>query len=264
MVHRLFSVDVVMVLLEQPERQLQECEDPDLACFLPHKFLIQNLLFARRLDSSPTVQGHALACLAQCLELSSFNATRAVHDLFCASEISLSHVKNYLGQWLMSAPGFLTYFLSLFRWNPDCIGCWSYRRYNFWLFFLEIVSLRWQRVVIHIPYYWWISDKSDQTKVFYLFYLFLGISSSQQTQKTFRTLPFRTVEITSTDVSGSDGKAGELRQSITLIFILVWWWLLLPILYTAKENLALLLRRVEDSKTNVRKSALQVLKTFLI
>uniref|UniRef100_A0A3Q3WCI5 Condensin-2 complex subunit D3 n=1 Tax=Mola mola TaxID=94237 RepID=A0A3Q3WCI5_MOLML len=86
MVHRLFSVDVVMVLLEQPERRAEECQDAALACFLPHKFLIQNLLFTRRMDNSPTVQGHTLACLAQCLELSSLNATRAVHNLFSSSE----------------------------------------------------------------------------------------------------------------------------------------------------------------------------------
>uniref|UniRef100_A0A3B5M4J8 Condensin complex subunit 1 C-terminal domain-containing protein n=1 Tax=Xiphophorus couchianus TaxID=32473 RepID=A0A3B5M4J8_9TELE len=77
MVHRLFSVDVVMVLLTQPERSLEECQDPELARFLPHKFLIQDLLFARRMDESPTVQGHALSCLAQCLELPSLNVTRA-------------------------------------------------------------------------------------------------------------------------------------------------------------------------------------------
>uniref|UniRef100_A0A669DRB9 Non-SMC condensin II complex, subunit D3 n=1 Tax=Oreochromis niloticus TaxID=8128 RepID=A0A669DRB9_ORENI len=82
MVHRLFSVDVVMVLLEQPERRPEECRDPDLVCFLMHRFLIQNLLFARRMDESPTVQGHALNCLAQCLELPSLNATRAIHNLF--------------------------------------------------------------------------------------------------------------------------------------------------------------------------------------
>lgn len=80
-----------MVLLEQPERSLGDCEDPELAQFLSHKFLIQDLLFARRMDESPTVQGHALACLAQCLELSSLNATRAVHNLFCACK------KNIIG-----------------------------------------------------------------------------------------------------------------------------------------------------------------------
>ncbi|KAM6922519.1 condensin-2 complex subunit D3 [Lycodopsis pacificus] len=159
MVSRLFSVDVVMVLLEQPERRPEECQDPELSCFLPHKFLIQNLLFARRMDDSSTVQGHALACLAKCLELPSLNVTRAVHNLF-------------------SATGTQTVFEG------------------------EITE---------------------------------GSLSSQQTQKTYRTLPFRTVEISSTDCSDCD----------------------------AKENLALLLRRVKDSKTNVRKSALQTLVGLL-
>ncbi|KAM7408019.1 hypothetical protein PAMA_001936 [Pampus argenteus] len=159
MVCRLFSVDVVMVLLEQSERRMEECTDMELAHFLPHKFLIQNLLFARRMDHSSTVQGHALACLAHCLELPSFNATRAVHNLF-------------------SATGTQT--------------------------MLE----------------------GETTE---------GNLSSQQTQKIYRTLPFRTVEISTTDSSSCD----------------------------AKENLALLLQRVQDSKTNVRKSSLQALKGLL-
>ncbi|XP_056250604.1 condensin-2 complex subunit D3 [Seriola aureovittata] len=159
MVSRLFSVDVVMVLLEQPERNPEELQDPELACFLPHKFLIQSLLFARRMDESPTVQGHALASIAQCLELPSLNVTRAVHNLF-------------------SATGTQT--------------------------MLE----------------------GETT---------LESLSSQQTQKTYRSLPFRTVEISSADSSVCD----------------------------AKENVALLLRRVKDSKTNVRKSALQALMGLL-
>ncbi|XP_008288507.1 condensin-2 complex subunit D3 [Stegastes partitus] len=158
MVHRLFSIDVVMVLLEQQERT-EECQDPELSCFLPHKFLIQNLLFARRMDESPTVQGHALTCLAQCLELPSLNITQAVHNLFSATG---SHT---------------------------------------------------------------VLDGDIPE----------GTLGSQHTQKTYRTLPFRTVEISSADSSICD----------------------------AKENLALLLRRVKDSKTNVRKSALQALVGLL-
>uniref|UniRef100_A0A3B4F3T7 Non-SMC condensin II complex subunit D3 n=1 Tax=Pundamilia nyererei TaxID=303518 RepID=A0A3B4F3T7_9CICH len=155
MVHRLFSVDVVMVLLEQPERRPEECRDPDLGCFLMHSSLIQNLLFARRMDESPTVQGHALNCLAQCLELPSLNATRAIHNLFSASETP-SHT---------GAHTFVTCLFSLmcFSWS----GPW--------------------RSVNHI-------------------------------------------------VSVFDA---------------------------AKENLALLLRRVKDSKTNVRKAALQALLGLL-
>ncbi|XP_075902222.1 condensin-2 complex subunit D3 isoform X3 [Nelusetta ayraudi] len=166
-VHRLFSVDVVMVLLEQPERQPQEGdlqggeeeqeeEEEELATVLSHKFLIQSVLFGRRMDSSPTVQGHALACLAQCLELPSLNATQAVHHLF-------------------SATG-----------TPSVLE-------------VELTE------------------------------------GGHQTQKTYRTLPFRTVELCTTDSFGSD----------------------------AKENLALLLRRVEDSRTTIRKSALQALVGLL-
>ncbi|XP_072293135.1 condensin-2 complex subunit D3 [Eucyclogobius newberryi] len=81
MAGRLFSVDVVMALLDQPEMSPEGC-DPDLVDYLPHKYLIQEVLFARRMDVSPTVQGHALTCLAQCLELPSLNATRAVQSLF--------------------------------------------------------------------------------------------------------------------------------------------------------------------------------------
>lgn len=158
MVSRLFSVDVVMALLEQPERTHEEC-DPELVVFLPHKFLIQDLLFSRRMDDSPTVQGHALTCLAQCLELSSLNATRAVHGLF-------------------SATGSQT----------------------------EL--------------------DAETTE---------GCLSAHQTQKTYRSLPFQTVEISATDTSVCD----------------------------ARENVAQLLRRVKDSKTNVRKSALQALVGLL-
>ncbi|KAF6727077.1 Condensin-2 complex subunit D3 [Oryzias melastigma] len=157
MVHRLFSVDVVMALLEQPERRLEECQDPELATFLPQKFLIQDLLFARRMDDSPTVQGHALSCLAQCLELPSLNVTRAVHNLF-------------------STTGTQTGLDSELTGVPSC------------------------------------------------------------TQSNMKSLPFRTVEISSADNSSSDA---------------------------AKENLALLLRRVKDSKTNVRKAALQALLGLL-
>ncbi|XP_037322462.2 condensin-2 complex subunit D3 [Pungitius pungitius] len=159
MVCRLFSVDVVMVLLEQPERGPQECQDADLSCFLSHKFLIQNLLFARRVDESPSVQSHALASLAQCLELPSFNVTRAVHNLFSATGT----------QTVLEGE---------------------------------------------------ITEES---------------LSCHRTQKSYQTLPFKTVEITSADSFQCE----------------------------AKENLAHLLRRVQDSKTHVRKSALQALVGLL-
>uniref|UniRef100_A0A3B4AMU5 Non-SMC condensin II complex, subunit D3 n=1 Tax=Periophthalmus magnuspinnatus TaxID=409849 RepID=A0A3B4AMU5_9GOBI len=75
----------VKALTRQPERSPEGC-DPTLLQYLPHKYLIQEVLFSRRMDVSPTVQGHALSCLAQCLELPSMNATRAVQGLFTTSE----------------------------------------------------------------------------------------------------------------------------------------------------------------------------------
>ncbi|XP_051936974.1 condensin-2 complex subunit D3 [Hippocampus zosterae] len=157
MVSRLFSVDVVMVLLGQPERRPEECGDPGLACYLSHQFLIQNLLFARRNDHSPTVQGHVLACLAQCLELPSLNATCAVQNLFSATVTQTV---------------------------------------------LEEGTIE---------------------------------GSLQQPQKTYHSLPFRTVEVGGTDSLVCD----------------------------ARENVALLMRRVQDSKSTIRKSALQALVGLL-
>ncbi|KAM4603913.1 condensin-2 complex subunit D3 [Polymixia lowei] len=159
MVYRLFSVDVVMVLLEQAERTPEDSVAPELVPLLAHKFLIQNLLFGRRTDISPTVRSHTLACLAQCLELPSLNTTRAVHTLFYSSGT---------------------------------------------------------QTVLE-------GSSSD------------GTLGAHQTQKTYRTLPFKTVNITSSDSAG----------------------------YEAKENLALLMRHVADPKTNVRKSALQALTGLL-
>uniref|UniRef100_A0A4W5NDW4 Non-SMC condensin II complex, subunit D3 n=1 Tax=Hucho hucho TaxID=62062 RepID=A0A4W5NDW4_9TELE len=76
--YRMFALDVSMALLEQPEREANEDLDAELVTFLPHRFLVHNMVFGRRSDASPTVRGHALTCLAQCLELPSMNATRSV------------------------------------------------------------------------------------------------------------------------------------------------------------------------------------------
>uniref|UniRef100_A0AAQ4SAF4 Condensin complex subunit 1 C-terminal domain-containing protein n=1 Tax=Gasterosteus aculeatus aculeatus TaxID=481459 RepID=A0AAQ4SAF4_GASAC len=181
MVCRLFSVDVVMVLLEQPERGPQECQDPELSCFLPHKFLIQNLLFARRVDESPSVQGHALACLAQCLELPSFNVTRAVHNLFSAS---------------MNAHTLL---------------------------------------------------------------------SSHQTQKSYQTLLFKTVEITSADSFQCEGEASGSNHSNDLYCISAALVGLMKhsVIPLSLENLATLSERCRDPAVSVKKKAMQCVAELL-
>ncbi|XP_010892297.2 condensin-2 complex subunit D3 isoform X3 [Esox lucius] len=157
--YRMFALDIAMVLLEQPEREGDENLAPELVSFLPHKFLVHNMVFGRRSDTSPTVRGHALTCLAQCLELPSMNATRCVKELFSTTSA---------------------------------------------------------QTVLE-------SDGSN------------GSLNSQTTQKTFKTLPFKTIEITNNENAS----------------------------FESKETMALLKCRVSDPKTNVRKSALQAITGLL-
>ncbi|XP_072526463.1 condensin-2 complex subunit D3 [Salminus brasiliensis] len=82
---RMFALDVAVALLGQDEREADESLSPDLAVYLSHRFLVHNIVYGRRSDVSPTIRGHALHCLAQCLELPSHNATKWIHELFSSS-----------------------------------------------------------------------------------------------------------------------------------------------------------------------------------
>uniref|UniRef100_A0A8C7VMP7 Non-SMC condensin II complex subunit D3 n=1 Tax=Oncorhynchus mykiss TaxID=8022 RepID=A0A8C7VMP7_ONCMY len=93
--YRMFALDVSMALMEQPEREANENVDAELVSFLSHRFLVHNIVFGRRSDASPTVRGHALTCLAQCLELPSMNATRSIKELFSTSA-SLTHTHLHM------------------------------------------------------------------------------------------------------------------------------------------------------------------------
>ncbi|XP_029556003.1 condensin-2 complex subunit D3 [Salmo trutta] len=157
--YRMFALDVSMALLEQPEREANENLDAELVSFLSHRFLVHNMVFGRRSDASPTVRGHALTCLAQCLDLPSMNATRSIKELFPTTS----------AQTVLEG------------------------------------------------------DSSD------------GTLNSQTTQKTFRTLPFKTIEITNNDHAS----------------------------FESKDTMALLKHRVSDPKTNVRKCALQAMMGLL-
>ncbi|KAJ7996928.1 hypothetical protein DPEC_G00223600 [Dallia pectoralis] len=153
--YRMFALDMAMVQLAQPEREAGAGLDPELVSFLPHKFLVHHMVFGRFSDSSPSVRGHALTCLARCLELSSMNVTRSVKELFSVTSAQ-----------------------TVFE-----------------------------------------GDSSH------------GTLNQQMTQKTFKTLPFKTIEITNNE-----------NES-----------------FESKETMALLKRRVSDPKTNVRKAALQAI-----
>ncbi|KAJ8267094.1 hypothetical protein GJAV_G00138310, partial [Gymnothorax javanicus] len=80
--YRMFALDVAMALMEQPEREAEPSLSAELASFLPHKFLVQVMVFGRRSDRAPMVRSHALTSLGQCLELQSSNAMESVQELF--------------------------------------------------------------------------------------------------------------------------------------------------------------------------------------
>ncbi|XP_018610948.1 condensin-2 complex subunit D3 [Scleropages formosus] len=80
--YRMFALDVVMALIEQPERQPEVSLPAELVPYLQHRFLIQVMVFGRRSDRAPTVRAHALACLAQCLELQSPSTAESIQELF--------------------------------------------------------------------------------------------------------------------------------------------------------------------------------------
>uniref|UniRef100_A0A8K9X2Y6 Non-SMC condensin II complex subunit D3 n=1 Tax=Oncorhynchus mykiss TaxID=8022 RepID=A0A8K9X2Y6_ONCMY len=101
--YRMFALDVSMALMEQPEREANENVDAELVSFLSHRFLVHNIVFGRRSDASPTVRGHALTCLAQCLELPSMNATRSIKELFSTSA-SLTHTHLHMHVHMHKAP----------------------------------------------------------------------------------------------------------------------------------------------------------------
>uniref|UniRef100_A0A8C9T0G2 Condensin-2 complex subunit D3 n=1 Tax=Scleropages formosus TaxID=113540 RepID=A0A8C9T0G2_SCLFO len=91
--YRMFALDVVMALIEQPERQPEVSLPAELVPYLQHRFLIQVMVFGRRSDRAPTVRAHALACLAQCLELQSPSTAESIQELFSTSEYLILALK---------------------------------------------------------------------------------------------------------------------------------------------------------------------------
>uniref|UniRef100_A0AAY5EYD2 Condensin-2 complex subunit D3 n=1 Tax=Electrophorus electricus TaxID=8005 RepID=A0AAY5EYD2_ELEEL len=82
---RMFALDVALVLLAKEEQEDSDALPPELAPYLSHRFLVHHLVYGRCSDLSPTVRGHALHCLAQCLDLSTPNTSKGIHELFSSS-----------------------------------------------------------------------------------------------------------------------------------------------------------------------------------
>uniref|UniRef100_V9K7T1 Condensin-2 complex subunit D3 n=1 Tax=Callorhinchus milii TaxID=7868 RepID=V9K7T1_CALMI len=79
--YRAFALDVVMALLDLPEREPDDTVPQEHHKYLMHKYWLQVLILGRCSDKAPTVRSRALTCLAQCLNLGFSSAVDSIHEL---------------------------------------------------------------------------------------------------------------------------------------------------------------------------------------
>ncbi|NXT24846.1 CNDD3 protein, partial [Syrrhaptes paradoxus] len=90
--YRVFALDVVLALLDVPERNLDSSLSPDHQKFVTHKFLVQVMVFGRCSDRAPVVRSKALSSFAQCLEMKA----AAIQDLLQSSILLGEHAPFFV------------------------------------------------------------------------------------------------------------------------------------------------------------------------
>ncbi|NXN39636.1 CNDD3 protein, partial [Rhinoptilus africanus] len=83
--YRVFALDVVLALLDVPERNLDGSLSLDHQKFLKHKFLVQVMVFGRCSDKAPVVRSKALSSFAHCLEMKAAATLESIQDLLQSS-----------------------------------------------------------------------------------------------------------------------------------------------------------------------------------
>uniref|UniRef100_UPI00398E4DCE condensin-2 complex subunit D3 n=1 Tax=Pristiophorus japonicus TaxID=55135 RepID=UPI00398E4DCE len=84
--YRNFALDVIMALLELPERRPDSSIPPEHQKYLNHRYWIQGVILGRCSDKAPTVRSRALSCFAQCLESNVSTAVESVQELLLGIE----------------------------------------------------------------------------------------------------------------------------------------------------------------------------------
>ncbi|XP_062053352.1 condensin-2 complex subunit D3 [Lepus europaeus] len=103
--HRVFTLDVVLALLELPEREADNTVPLEHQKFIKHKFLVQEIMFDRCLDKAPTVRSKALSSFAHCLELSVASASESLLELLINSPTVLG-VESHPGTLARNSSAF--------------------------------------------------------------------------------------------------------------------------------------------------------------
>ncbi|NXH74642.1 CNDD3 protein, partial [Hydrobates tethys] len=83
--YRVFALDVVLALLDVPERNADSSLSLDHQKFLKHKFLVQVMVFGRCSDKAAVVRSKALSSFAHCLEMKTAATLESMQDLLQSS-----------------------------------------------------------------------------------------------------------------------------------------------------------------------------------
>ncbi|XP_057605649.1 condensin-2 complex subunit D3 isoform X3 [Hippopotamus amphibius kiboko] len=103
--YRVFTLDVALALLELPEREVDSTLPLEHQKFLKHKFLVQEIMFARCVDKAPTVRSKALSSFAHCLELSATAASESILELL-ADTPAVSGIESHHDTSLKNSSAF--------------------------------------------------------------------------------------------------------------------------------------------------------------
>ncbi|XP_054032142.1 condensin-2 complex subunit D3 [Dryobates pubescens] len=84
--YRVFALDVVLALLEVPERTVESSLSLEQQKLLKHQFLVQAMVFGRCSDRAPVVRSKALSSFAHCLEMKGSPALESIQLLLQTSD----------------------------------------------------------------------------------------------------------------------------------------------------------------------------------
>uniref|UniRef100_UPI0029556039 condensin-2 complex subunit D3-like n=1 Tax=Panthera onca TaxID=9690 RepID=UPI0029556039 len=103
--HRVFTLDVVLALLELPERAVDNTLSLEHQKIIKHKFLVQEIIFDRCVDKAPTVRSKALSSFAHCLEVSVTTASESILE-FLINSPAVSRADSHPGTLLRNSAAF--------------------------------------------------------------------------------------------------------------------------------------------------------------
>ncbi|XP_054251547.1 condensin-2 complex subunit D3 [Indicator indicator] len=101
--YRVFALDVVLALLEVPERNMDSSLSLDQQKLLKHQFLVQAMVFGRCSDRAPVVRSKALSSFAHCLEMKGAPALESIQVLLQTSDHTASDANTNTASTIVGA-----------------------------------------------------------------------------------------------------------------------------------------------------------------